>query len=148
VSSLDELRDDLKRNVAEARTLTTIDQVIGHINNTMWPFVEVVLDVVEEQDGSIRELVDHEEDYLQPETAAVFAAVVQSSLQLAAELRQRAGADAMIAQLVSNHELLCEQAVMVLGQVTMVPDDDDEDDEDGGSDEAQADETDDGVSHE
>lgn len=138
--SLDELRDDLKRNMAEARGLTTVDQIRDHIVNTVWPFVEAVVeDVAEseaEQDDAIRELVDHEEDYLQPETAAIFAAVVQSSMQLAAELRKRAGGDAMVMQLITNHEQLCEQAVTVLGEITMIPTDEDEEE---GEHETQAD---------
>lgn len=142
--SLDELRDDLRRNAAEARTLTTIEQVIGHLVNTLWPTIEAVLDVVDEQDGSIRELVDHEEDYLQPETGALFAAVVQSSLQLAAELRKRIGGDPLLAKLIVNHEQICAEAIQVIGAITMMPADDEDEDEEGASNETQADTTSDG----
>lgn len=134
--SLDELRDDLKRNMAEARTLASVEQLRDHLVNTLWPFIEANVDVVDEIDDAVAELVDQQEDYLQPETAAVFAAVVQSSLQLAAELRKRAGADAILAKLISNHEQLCAQAVEVLGAVTMMPTDDDEE---GNDDETQTD---------
>jgi hypothetical protein len=143
--SLSELREDLKRNMGEATGLKTVEQIREHLVNTLWPFIEANLDVIDEIDDAVAELVDQQEDYLQPETAAIFAAVVQSSMQLAAELQKRAGGDPLLAQLITNHEQLCEQAVMVLGQVTMIS----EDDEDGGNDEAQADATDDdGGNHE
>lgn len=143
--SLEELRDDLKRNMAEARTLTTFEQARDHINNTLWPFIEATFEVLGEVDGSVREMVDHEEDYLQPETGALFAAVVQSSLQLAAELRKRSGGDALLAKLISNHEQICAEAIQVIGEITMMPNDEDEDDEEeGASDETQADTTSDG----
>ena len=135
--SLDELREDLKRNIAEARTLTGADS--AHLNGTMWPFIEALVDVIEEIDDAFAEHIAHEEDYLQPETAAIFAAVVQSSLQIAAELRKRAGADPVLAQLIGNHESICEHAVAVLGEITMVPSDDDDDEENDDDDEAQAD---------
>jgi CHASE3 domain sensor protein len=143
--SLDELRDDLKRNMAEARTLTSVEQVRDHLVNTLWPFIEANIDVVDEIDDAVAELVDQQEDYLQPETAAIFAAVVQSSLQLAAELRKRSGNDPMLGKLVANHEQLCAQAVEVLGAVTMMPADEEEEE---GDDETQADATTDGGSNE
>jgi len=133
--SLDELRDDLKRNMAEARTLASVEQIRDHLVNTLWPFIEANLDVVDEIDDAVAELVDQQEDYLQPETAAIFAAVVQSSLQLAAELRKRAGGDPLLGKLITNHEQICAQAVEVLGAVTMMPADEEEEE----NDEAQAD---------
>jgi hypothetical protein len=143
--SLDELRDDLKRNMAEAARLPATGAPGLHLHETLWPFLEALVDVVDEIDDAVAELVDQQEDYLQPETAAIFAAVVQSSLQLAAELRKRAGSDPAIAQLITNHEQICAQAVEVLGSVTMMPSDE-EDDE--GNDEDQADATGSGGSNE
>lgn len=135
--SLEELRADLKRNAAEVANLTTVEQVRDHLLNTLWPFLEAKLDVVDEIDDAVAELVDQQEDYLQPETAAIFAAVVQSSLQLAAELKKRAGGDAALLKLVSNHEQICERAAELLGDITMMPveADGEADGQDGGSDE-------------
>lgn len=118
--SLDELRDDLKRNMAEAKRITTVQEMREHLLNTLWPFIEANLDVMEEIDDAVAELVDHQEDYLQPETAAVFAAVIQSSLQLAAELRKRAADDATLLNQITQHEHVCQQAMIMLGDVTMV----------------------------
>lgn len=128
--SLDELRDDLKRNMAEARTLTSVEQVRDHLVNTLWPFIEANIDVIDEIDDAVAELVDQQEDYLQPETAAIFAAVVQSSMQLAAELHKRAGGDPLLGKLIANHEQLCAQAVEVLGAVTMMPANEGEEEDD------------------
>src|SRR5512143_1587886 len=116
-----------------------------HLRNTLWPFLEAIVDVVEEMDDAVAELVDHEEDYLQPETAAVFAAVIQTSLALMVELKKRP--DLATAQLavtgpdgkpiavglkdaVEQHEQLCAQAIELLGSVTMIASEDDEDEED------------------
>jgi hypothetical protein len=141
--SLDELRDDLRRNLAEARTLTSVEQIHDHLVNTLWPFIEAQLEVIDEIDDAVAELVDQQEDYLQPETAAIFAAVVQSSLHLGAELKKRAGGDTSVLKLISNHEQICEQAIETLGAITMVSADEEtetNESEDAG-DEAQADQT-------
>jgi hypothetical protein len=125
--SLDELRDDLKRNMAEAGRLTTVAEIRDHLVNTVWPFIEAKLDVVEEIDDAVGELVDQQEDYLQTDTAAIFATLVQSSLQLAAELRKRADGDQLLAKRIDAHELLCQQAMTTLGEITMIDNDDDGD---------------------
>jgi hypothetical protein len=122
--SLDELRADLKRNVTEASSLTSVDQIRDHLVNTLWPWLEAKLDVTEEIDDAVAELVDQQEDYLQPETGAMLAAVVASSQQISAELKKRAGGDATILRLVANHEKMCEQANAVLSAITMLPPDD------------------------
>lgn len=131
--SLDELRDDLKRNAADAGKLTTISDIRDHLVNTLWPFHEAVLDVVEEMDDAVAELVDQTEDYLQAETAGVFAAVVQSSLFLSAELRKRVASDGAAAdpilKRIDAHEQLCHQALETLGQITMIPPEDDEEED-------------------
>ena len=125
--SLDELRADLARNMGDAQRV--IDPAArAHLEQTLWPFLDALLDQVEEIDDAVAELVDQQEDYLQPQTAAVFAAVIQASLELAAELKARAGADPGIARKISDHDQLCQAAIGVLGEITMViPADEDED---------------------
>lgn len=140
--SLDELREDLKRNLAEARAIVTIDQLRDHLVNTLWPFMEAKLDVLDEIDDAVAEIVDQQEDYLQPETAAIFAAVIQSGLMIAAELKKKAPGDSTATKLIAQHEQLCNQAVEVLGAITMIPaegEEDDEDEESEDDDETQAD---------
>lgn len=133
--SLDELRDDLKRNLAEARRITNVQEMRDHLVNTLWPTLEAMTEVMDEHDDSIAELVDHEEDYLQPETAGLFAAVIGTGMNLAAELKKRlTAADTELQKQVGDYEQLCEQAVLVLNEITMVPadgepDDNEEDDD-------------------
>lgn len=129
--SLDELRADLASNIAEAKRITNVQELRDHLVNTLWPFIEAKLDVIDEIDDAVAELVDQQEDYLQPETAAVFAAVVQSSLQLIAVLKPLVPRDnADLLQQVAQHEQLCAHAVEVLGAVTMIADDNEESDTD------------------
>lgn len=116
--SLDQLREDLKRNAVEAGKLDEPTSL--YMSTTLWPFLEALLDEVSEIDDAVAELVDQQEDYLQPETAGVFAALAQSSMQLAAELKKRAGGDARLLKLVSNHEQIYETAVALLGDITMI----------------------------
>jgi hypothetical protein len=137
--SLDELRADLKRNMAEATRLTTPAEIRDHFINTLWPFIEAQLDVVEEMDDAVAELVDQTEDYLQAETAGVFAALVQSSLMLAAELRKRAGGDDLLMKRIDAHDQLCQQAMATLGEITMIAHDEDQDEDQDDEDEESGD---------
>lgn len=127
--SLEELRADLERNVREARQLEDA-ATRAHLEQTLWPFLEALIDQVEEIDDAVGELVEQQEDYLQPQTAAVFAAVVQAGLELAQELKARAGDDPQIVKKIADHDQLCQVAVEVLGQVTLVPAGDDEESDD------------------
>lgn len=126
--SLAELRADLARNVREAQGVAE-PATRTHLEQTMWPFLEALIDQIEEIDDAVAELVDQQEDYLQPQTAAVFAAVVQAGLELAAELQARAGADPGIAQKITDHDQLCQAAIGVLGEITMVVGGDEDEDE-------------------
>lgn len=140
--SLDELRADLKRNMAEAGRLTTVAEIRDHFVNTLWPFIEAKLDIVEEMDDAVAEMVDKTEDYLQADTAGIFAAVVQSSLALSAELRKRAIGDDLLSKRIDTHDQLCREAIEVLGQITMIdPEEDENEDPDAeDDDEDEADE--------
>lgn len=133
--SVEDLRNDLKQNLAEITRANSWEEVKAHLVGTLWPFLEGQLDQLDEMDEAIEELVDQQEDYVQPETAAVFAAVIQLGLQLGAELKKRHPNDPNVAAAVEQHELMCQQAIEVLGQITMVPNDNEED-EDEDEDEA------------
>lgn len=146
--SLDELRNDLKRNLDEARACTSWEQVRDHLVNTVWPFVEAQLDVVDEMDEALQEVVEHEEDYLQPDTAAVFAAIVQLSLTMGAELKKRAPGDKEIGMLVAQNEQICAQAVEILQAITMVPNDDDEEEDEDEDEDETAPQNDNGAANE
>jgi len=126
--SLEDLREDLKRNLAEARACKSWEEVQSHLVNTLWPFLEGQLDDLDEMDDALQELVDEQEDYVQPETAAVFAAVIQLGLQLGAELKKRHPTDANVTAAVDQYEAICAQAADLLGQITIVPNEDEDDD--------------------
>lgn len=127
---MEELKSDLAANLAEAQRLIATGGSTGaHLAQTLWPFLEALVENIEEIDDAVAELVGQQEDYLQPETAAVFAAVIQSSLDLAQELRARALEDATIAGKIAQHDALCEQAIAVLADVTLIPEDDGPDEE-------------------
>lgn len=128
--SLDELRADLARNVREAQGI--LDPATrAHLEQTLWPFLEAFMDQVEEIDDAVAELVNQQEDYLQPATAAVFAAVIQTGLELANELKARAGGDPGIAKKIADHDQLCQAAIGLLGEITMVVGEDDDSEEEG-----------------
>lgn len=127
--SIEALREDLKRNLAEARACASWEDLQKHLTETLWPFLEGALDEMDEMDEAIAEVVDQQEDYVQPETAAVFAAVIQLGLQLGAELKKRHPNDTNVAAAVEQYEQICQQAVEVLGQITMVPNEEDEDED-------------------
>lgn len=136
------MRADLKRNLTDAKHVAD-SSTREHLQDTLWPFLEAIVEAIEEIDDSVAELIDHEEDYLQPETAAVFAAVIQSSMLLVAELKKRDIGVATIAatrtdgttvqvalkDAVEQHEQLCAQAIELLGSVTMMMQEDDKEDD-------------------
>lgn len=137
--SLDDLRDDMKRNLAEAKRCGSVQELKAHIVDTLWPWLEAQLEVVEEIDDAVGELVDRTEDYLQAETAAIFATLVSTSLEISGELRKRAAGDDLLLKRLDAYDQLCAQAMATLGQITMIdPDadegeDGDEDEEAGGA---------------
>jgi uncharacterized protein YydD (DUF2326 family) len=130
--SLDDLRADLKRNMSEAKRLAPTGAPGVHLHETLWPFLEAIVDVLEEVDDAVAEMVDRTEDYLQAETAAIFAALVQSSLLLSDELRKRAAGDELLLKRLAAHDELCGQAMATLGEITMIAPDGDEEEEKAG----------------
>ena len=124
--SLEDLRADLKRNIAEAAKLTSFDQVRDHLINTLWPFIEAQLEVVEEIDDAVAEMTEQTEDFLNPETAGIIGALVQSGLHLAAELRKHSAGDELLTKRIDGHEALSQQVMEMLGQITMIPEDETE----------------------
>lgn len=127
--SLEDLRNDLKQNIAEASKLATVDQIRDHLVNTLWPYVEAQLEVVEEIDDAVAELSEQTEDYLNPETAGIIGALVQSGLHLSAELRKHSAGDELLIKRLDGHDQLSQQVMEMLGQITMIPDGEEPDDE-------------------
>lgn len=128
--SLDDLRADLARNTKHAVAGVLDPATRDHLASYLWPWLEALVEVVEEIDDAVAEVVHQQEDYLQPETAAVFAAVISSSLDLVSRLRAARPGDAETTQLALAHEQLCEHAVGVLSEITLMSDDDTDDEND------------------
>lgn len=144
--SLDELRADLARNIAEAKRITNVQELRDHLVNTLWPWLEAQLDVVDEMDDELAEREEPTEDFLNEDSVAVFATIIQGGLALAAELKKRAPGDAQVLQATAEYEQLCEQAVVILSEVSIPNNDnddeeDEDDDEEGEGDEDEAKET-------
>jgi predicted RecB family endonuclease len=90
--TVETLQEDLKANVASLKDLTalsSVDDIVNHLKNTLWPFQESVLEQLEDLDGCVEDLLNNAEDILQPETGAKFLAVASGGLTLVAELKKR-----------------------------------------------------------
>ena len=146
--SLDTLKNDLKLNLAEVSKLgveigaTTetgakIDILVNHLAGNLWPTLEAIVDELDEVDGVVADIVSGAEDILQPETAAVFAAVIASSTTIAAALKLRINkeADAQLYRVVEELEQNLRQATEIMEEIVIddgegLDDDDDDDDQD------------------
>lgn len=135
--SIEDLRRDLKSNLAEVSKIGD-GAVARHLRDTLWPFLEAMLDDVEEMDDAVGELVQQQEDYLQAETATNFVALVQLGRQIAAELAKRASGEEDALRMCGAYEKLAIDAMGVLEQITVMPSDesasDDNADEDADED--------------
>jgi len=127
--SMEELKADLRRNLTDAAKLEGFSAVGKHLVNTLWPFLEALVENVEEIDDAVAELVSQQEDYLQPETAGVILALVEVAGAMAGRL---AGAeDDETKQLLALHAHLSQEVTSLLEQITL-----DGSDEDDGEDDA------------
>lgn len=130
---IETIRADLAANTQAAKdlnALSTIDDIANHLKNTVWPFQECLVDQLEDLDGCIEELMNHEADILQPETGAQFLAVFTSGLLLVGELKKRLGpGDDKLRQAIGEFENNTAEATAILTDIT-IPEIDDEEDED------------------
>lgn len=138
--SIEDLRRDLKTNIAEAGKLGG-GSVVAHLRDTLWPFIEALFDEVAEMDGVVGEMVSQQEDYLQSDTATTFVALVQLGRQAVEQLRKRANGEEGIEKLCSAYDTLAEQTMIMLDQIAIIPADEDgeldpaDEDEEGDEDE-------------
>jgi len=145
--SVETLQEDLKANLAGLRdlnALSSVDDVVKHLKNSLWPFLESAVEQMEDLDGCIEDLLNNHEDILQPETGELFTTVVTSALILIGELKKRLGPgdDPRIAASIAEFERNANQMIGTLQEITIPEiDDDDEDvDADEDADEDDADE--------
>jgi hypothetical protein len=133
--SIEDLKADLASNMTACRALiargvllTPVDLAKHQLDQ--WAFLENVVTDFEELDGTVSDLYHNAEDILQPETAAVFAAVAAGGLGLVGELEKRlTPADGKIRAAIAEFKKLAIEATDILREITIPDDDDDEEDE-------------------
>lgn len=94
------------------------------VSRTLLPFLESMVDQLSEIDESILDLVEQTEDILQPETAGVFAIVIQGCLATISHLGKRlkkTAEDAALAKELARLKTACIQARELLVQITVAP---------------------------
>ncbi len=137
--SIEDLKTDLASNKSNckeliAKGIVTPMELARHMLD-FWAFQENVITEIEDLDGTVRDLYDNAEDLLQPETSAVFAAIIAGGLGLINELEKRlTPADAKIRAAISEFKKLAKEGGEILVEVT-IPDDDDDDEEEDDEDE-------------
>lgn len=143
--SIETLQEDLKANIAHVQSqlgpLTSASELVAHLQNTLWPFLESLVEDMEQIDGCVDELYHQSEDILQPETGAVFQAMITGGLVIAQELKKRLAAnteDLKLRKAVGEFEALANQCTGILQEIT-IPEDDEEDAEDSDEDDEDAD---------
>ncbi len=153
--SLETLKADLKANIAEAKKLSgmsTIQEVVDHLNTVLWPTMEALVDEVDEIDSCVEDVVHGAPELLHPESGAVFAAVVTGAVTVSQALKARITKEAEPAlyKVIEELERNCRNANKILDEIVLEEseEDDDEyedDDEDDGDDEDDADDGDDAA---
>ncbi len=139
--SIEDLKADLETNMAQAKVLnamSTIGDIAAHINNTMWPFLENVVAEQGEQAEDLLDMYHGSEDLLQPETGALFTAVILGAAGLIGELEKRLvqPTDAKLVGAIAEWRRLSEEAGHVLQEIVVIPEEDGEEaDEEGDEDE-------------
>lgn len=122
--SIETLKQDLRENMAQLATLnglTSNEDLIKHLRETLWPTLESIVDELEEVDECVADLVSGAEDILQPETAQVFAAVIASAAVVAAALKVRIDpqADAKLMHLVTELEANLKNANEIMQEIVI-----------------------------
>lgn len=144
MEATEQLRADLKANLKNLKTdlgsLATTQDVCKHLRDTLWPFLESIVDNVEELDEGIIDLAENSGDMLQPDSAAGLKTTLAGSVGLVAQLRMRLKPDwqetpasrQQMEAMLLEHEKALGEAIEFVDAVTVVERDDDDDDEDEG----------------
>lgn len=137
--TVESLKADLQSNLQTLTTmgpLTSSADIVLHLKNTLWPFVESLVTEVEEQDECIENLLNGAEEIIHPETAKVFANVIVAGLGIAKALEDQSPGNAAVKRAVDAFRGMCKVAQETLEEVTVLedPDDEDEDEDSAGSD--------------
>lgn len=127
--SIPSLQSDLKSNMAALAMATTTEELKIHLQHTLWPFLEALIDELNEIDEAVEEMVDEAPEVLHTESAEVFAALITSGSVLMTELKARAATDQRILRAIREWEQLARQGKEILEEIT-IPDAEDGEDED------------------
>ena len=137
-----DIKDNIKNQVNTLGALTTPQEIVAHLQNTLWPMLEMIGEEMAEQDGCIEDLMNGSEDILQPETGAKLMTFVTAAVALAGELRRRLqpGDDPKHLKALAEFDALANDCVATLEEITipegMMDEDEDPDaDEDADEDE-------------
>lgn len=133
--ALDDLKEDLVANQKDAATILARNPdnpIMKHITNTMWPWMEALLEEVGEQALALDEAIDERGDMLQHETAGEFAAVILACTWLCDELDKRlTPSEVDLRTKIATVRDTVASASVTLEEITLPPsvDDDEDDDE-------------------
>ncbi len=129
--SIEQLSADLAANLEEVALmgpLTSAQDVVNHLKNTLWPFMQNVVQNLAEVDEIAGDMYEGAEDTLQPETAGIFSALVLGTRELCNEL-EKLTTDPKIVAGIKKIRIIAQKAEETLEEITIEVDEE-EDDED------------------
>jgi threonine dehydratase len=133
--SIESLKADLSANlqtlVALDPATATAGDLVKHLKETLWPFLESVVDETAEVDDCVADLISGAEDIMQPETAEVFAAVVAGAVAVAGALRKfiTPETEPQLWKVVDELEKNCKSAETIMAEIVIDTGDDEDEDE-------------------
>src|SRR6185503_1442845 len=93
MSTLIDLRKDVARNQAVAEELrqrgAPASEIVAHLANTVWPFLEALLEPIGDLDEAVDELIQESDDLLQADTAQKISVPLILAADLVKELVAR-----------------------------------------------------------
>jgi len=144
--SIESLKADLSANVQTLIALqpetTTAADIVKHLKETLWPFLESVVDESAEIDDCVADLISGAEDILQPETAEVFAAVIAGAVAVSDALKKfiTREAEPQLYKVVEELEKNCKSAETIMAEIVIdTGDDEDDEGDEGEGDDAEGD---------
>lgn len=126
--SLDTLREDLDRNIAQLPTSITSEAGNAAANEcldlirTMWAYQEALFDELGEMDDEIVALIEKSDDVLQPATAALFATIIvgcRGAIRVLAGRLTKSDADRKIAAELAMLSQKCIDGEHKLNAITV-----------------------------
>lgn len=134
--SIETLKADLKANTDTLFALdpmtTTPGDLVKHLRETLWPFLESVVEEAAEIDECVADIISGAEDILQPETAEIFAAIITGAIAVAAALKGRINreTDPGLYKVVEELERNCKAGEALMQEIVVDTGEDEEADED------------------